>query len=107
MKFKYINLFILLLILSSCQKIDDELKFRIDSLYEHTILMGEYSTEEQLETIGLDMSFIKDSGNIRPEEKVSQMNKAFRIEPSGSAEDQVTRLEEKMNLMMEEWSRLQ
>ncbi|MCM2325351.1 MAG: hypothetical protein NDI94_02720 [Candidatus Woesearchaeota archaeon] len=107
MKSNYINLFIMILVLSSCQRIDDDLKFRIDSLYEHTVLMGEYSTEEQLDSIGLDMSYITMSEGMSAEDKVSQMNQAFGIAPSRDIESQVARLEEKMNEMMEEWSRLQ
>ncbi len=102
---------ILLLVLSACQEIksqeiDENLKFRINSLYEHTILMGEYSNNEVLDKICLDMSKIK-AGNISEEEKIRQMALAFNATISGNIENQVKILEARMESMMDYWNEAQ
>lgn len=101
----------LLLILSACQQIksqeiDENLKFRIDSLYEHTILMGEYSSKDVLDRICLDMSKIN-AGNISEEEKIRQMALAFNTTISGNMENQVKILETRMEHMMDYWNEAQ
>jgi hypothetical protein len=102
---------LLALVLAACQqgtdKFDEDLSFRVDSLYEHTIIMIESSEPAVLDRICLDWRQIEFLYNMTPEDKISQMALAFNVTLSGNSESQVTLLEDKMGRMMDHWNEAQ
>ena len=98
---------ILLLILSACagDSINKEIVLRVDILYGHTALMDNYATQEQLLEIGLDMSKINDSSLVSTSEKVMQMEESFGITPSGTYENRIDVLEDRMARIMLLWEK--
>ena len=110
---KKIVLVILLILVVACQSrkseelIDENLKFRVDSLYEHTKIMAESSTPEVLDKICLDMTQMKELDTLTTEEKIIQMTNAFNVTLSGNPENQVKLLEARMAKMMDYWNEAQ
>ena len=98
----------LLVLLSSCtNQIPEDILFRVDVLYEHTILMEELSTNDVLYRINLDMDKINYFKGITTQDKINQMSQAYNIEVSGGYNQQIELLEKRMEEMMIMWSDLQ
>ena len=108
--YKLLFYFIVLLILSTActqQKPTNDLTFRIEILYEHTLLMEDYSTPDMLNTLNLDINKLTNTENLNSHEKINELANAYNIEVSGSIENQIIILENKMEKMMNEWNELQ
>jgi hypothetical protein len=99
-------MFIFLLVLTACTSpalTEDDL-FRIKVLYDHTIIMIEFSTEEQLENVNLDPQYIQNRLGITHEERISQMEQAFGANLSRySTKEKIDILGEIMSDMMESY----
>ena len=83
--------------------VTDDYDFRVEVLYEHTLLMQQYSNASVLNQIGLNMSFFPtDSSFLSVSKKHEILQDAYDLDSAS-----VSELEEEMNLMMDKWSELQ
>lgn len=81
--------------------ISDNLNFRINVLYTHTIQMGDYYTETQLTKINLKTSHLSNQETLTPIQKIEELEKSYNIETYGATENKIEQLEEKMYELME------
>jgi len=88
-------------------ELTEDIKFRVEVLYEHTLLMDEYSSVEVLKTINLDMLKIDNYEGITHEDMINQMAESFSLEVSGSYEEKITELEHQMDIIMTDWAKLE
>ncbi|MBT3463721.1 hypothetical protein HOD20_10335 [archaeon] len=101
---KFTILLILIILISSCtQKLSDDVIFRIDILYEHTILMEDYSKPETLQSMNIDVDVLEPSESIDTIRKMELLEMSYGMETEGTYEERVSQLEDKMNQLMDEW----
>lgn len=82
---------------------EDEL-FQIDVLYDHTVIMIEFSSPNELSRVNLQPEYIQQRFGLTPEEKVTQLEQAFSADLGNiSIQEKIVRLEEIMNYMMLNW----
>lgn len=102
-------IFLLLILFVGCtsqfkeDKIDEDLEFRINVLYGHTLVMQNYSSKEELQKLGLDVSALDNVSFLTSIQKVDILEKSYSIEGRGTYENRVERLENKMNQIMESY----
>jgi hypothetical protein len=97
---------LLAIVAASCQAgITEDQIFRIESLYEHTVLMRDMSDPFVLQMVRLDASAIVEGKATGPEEKMVQLESSMGVAPKGGYEERITALEIRMNDMMKEWAR--
>ncbi len=100
---------ILLILFTGCtsqtkeDKIDEDLEFRINVLYGHTLVMQDYSSKEELLKLGLDVTVLDNVSFLTPIQKVDILEKSYNIEGKGTYENRVEKLENKMNKIMESY----
>jgi hypothetical protein len=106
---QHIFLIFFILFVSSCSsnKITEDIETRVDILYEHTVLMDQYSTNEELLGFGLDMSKLSNNEDLTTVDMMDEMESSYSIELDGTYEAQVQKLEDKMTLIMDEWAKLE
>lgn len=94
--------------LTACKPdtLDEDLIFRVDSLYEHTIIMEELSSKEILHEVNLDTSKIKRNSLLTTEDKIVLLEEGYRVIARGSYKSRVKRLEDTMVEMMYTWGEL-
>ena len=108
MKIKFL-FFILLFVLSGCtnqvkdDNINQDLRMRINILYEHTIMMKELSSNEKMLELGINASDLSRNGLLLPEQKIIILEKSYNIKGNESYETRVEVLEDKMNEIMLKW----
>ena len=108
MKINYLTLFFLLLVFSSCSssksELNEDVVFRVNSLYEHSILMVELSSKEKLESLGLNGENLRRDSSLSPEDKVKILEEAYYMDLGDKKiEEKIGLLEEKMVELMENW----
>ena len=114
MKKTYLNSFlfifiIFILIFSGCStqkskdEIDQDLRMRINILYEHTIMMQELSGNERMVELGINASNMNRNELLMPEQKIILLEKAYNINSKGNYINRVEVLEDKMNEVMLKW----
>lgn len=100
---KQIIIFLSLVLLAGCSnELTEELQWRVDFLYAHTIEMERLSSPKMLQELRLDISYLQGE-NLTTAEKISQLEQAYGMKTSGSRENRITQLEMRMNEMMEGW----
>ncbi len=105
-------IFVILVLFSGCteqikeDKIDQDLRMRINILYEHTIMMKEISSNEKMIQLGIDSNNLVRNDLLLPEQKIEILEKAYNLETSGNYEKRVKVLEDKMNEVMLNWSQI-
>lgn len=104
-----IVLFSILLFIVSCsaEKITDDITIRIEILYEHSVLMVDYSTNEELLQIGLDLSKLSNNDDLTALDMMNEMADSYDIKIDGTYDNQITQLEDKMTIIMEKWVELE
>lgn len=103
---KLILIFVLLLLISGCSSdtLTEEIEFRVTVLYSHTLQMRDISDSAILDKISLDISVLVDNNNnLTTDDKIEILSLAYGIEVSGTYEEKLILLEDKMVLMMEEY----
>lgn len=96
--------FLLFLGCSSEYEITDDDVFLVDVLYEHTIMMVELSSDEQLEKIGLNGKNLKRDILLTTSDKILLLEIAYGLDLGDKRVDKKIKiLEEKMVDMMEDW----
>ena len=109
MKLKIFIISFLLILLSSCSspqkyELNEEEIFRINSLYEHTLIMIDLSTEEQMEKLNIDVTKLKRNIIIIPEYKINLLEQAYNMDLENKKLDvKIELLENKMVELMENW----
>lgn len=109
MKKFFVLIFILLVLFAGCtnqvkeNKIDEDLEFRINTLYGHTLIMEQYSSKEDLIKFGLDVTVLDNTSFLTPMQKVDILEKSYNIKTEGNYEERVKKLENKMNQIMESY----
>ena len=101
-----ILIFFFLLFFSGCTPdvLTEEIEFRVTVLYSHTLQMKDISDEVTLDKIGLDVSgLIKEVKSLSADEKIEILSSAYGLKVSGTYEEKLIILEDKMVLMMEEY----
>lgn len=103
--FKLIFIFLLIALTGCVQsELSDDEMFRINYLYEHTIIMIDFATPTQLEHVNLDKSHIQNRLGISYEEKVKQLELAFGLDlEEYTINEKIYFLEITMDKMMENW----
>lgn len=106
---QYIFLIFFMLFATSCStdKITEDIETRVEILYEHTLLMEEYSTNEELLGFGLDISKLSNNEELTTVEMMNEMASSYNIDINGTFDNQVNQLENKMTLIMDEWTKLE
>jgi len=106
MKSILLILFVSLIALSGCasassdiEAIDESDDFRISVLYEHTVLMIQYSTPEEIKSLGLQSEYMVDSEFLTKDEKVANLGLAYN-----TTNTEIVHLENIMVEMMEKWA---
>lgn len=101
-------LFFVVLFTSGCASppntFTEDQQFRIDSLYEHTLIMIELSSNDVLLEIGLDPSTIVPNENLSPDEQLTRLTDSFHVTLSGNTEQDILALEHRMSQMMQVWT---
>ncbi|MDO8480758.1 MAG: hypothetical protein Q7S65_02970 [Nanoarchaeota archaeon] len=94
----------LAVLIVACSPLNDDSKFRIDSLYEHTLIMEELSTPELLREIGLDATQLDKRQGMSYDDKLAQLEAAMGERSEGNYNARIERLEKRMNQMMQFWA---
>lgn len=84
-------------------KINEDLEFRINVLYGHTLVMEQYSSKDELQKLGLNVSVLDNQSILTPIQKIDILEKSYNIKKSGTYENRVEKLEKKMNQIMENY----
>ena len=93
-----------LTVFSQSYEITEDDKFKADILYEHSVMMVEYSSKEQLEKIGLDGSKLIRNDFLSAEEKVKIMEESYGLNLKDLRFDKkLETLDKEMLKMMENW----
>ena len=97
-------LLLCIIALSSCavnqtQEIEESDDFRVGVLYEHTVLMIEYSNPDEIKEIGLLAEHIVDSTLLSTDDKLTRLTKAYNTTNSD-----IGHLEDVMVEMMDKWA---
>ncbi len=118
-KIKIITLIFGVVIFSGCSNNSDfveleynynvtnkDINFRVNSLYEHTKIMIQLASDEQLDKISLDKSFIDDEIFLSIDKKVNNMEKAYGVINvyDNDMDSRVEVLENRMDEMMDVWN---
>ena len=74
-------------------------EFRVNVLYEHTVLMIQYSQGVNLEEIGLYVEYIEDGSYLTTDKKVERLMQAYNTTNSS-----IKNLENIMVVMMDDWA---
>jgi hypothetical protein len=109
MKFKLLFILSILILFSACSNNSDyefteEDIFNINLLYEHTIMMVELSTPEQVESLGIDGTNLKRNNLLTPIEKEKLLEEAYGLDLGSKRFDKKLEiLEDEMIEMMKNW----
>ena len=105
---KILLLGIFILFLVACNSsINEEQEIRTEILYAHTWQMIQLSSQETLDEIGLNITFLDNRPGITHDEMLSQLEQSYNVTNTGSYEKRISRLEKRMEEMMIEWDRLE
>ena len=78
---------------------------RINILYEHTIIMLELSSQEQLKELGLNGENLKRDSLLSSQDKIRLLEEAYYLDLGNKRIDKkIVLLEDKMLDMMKNWS---
>ncbi|MEK6967562.1 MAG: hypothetical protein AABX51_02945 [Nanoarchaeota archaeon] len=102
---KVIIIILTMLLLIGCtQQITKKQEQRINILYEHTKLMIQASTAQQLDKIGVNAKdFVPAVTSIQ---KLVILERTMRLQGTGDAESRISNAESAMNQLMIRWSKL-
>mgnify|MGYP006928307690 CR=1 FL=1 len=110
MRFKTLILitFISLFLISGCLQKEYEItpddKFRVETLYVHSILMVELSSKDTLKKVGLNPNNLKRDPFYSIEKKLSLLEEAYGLNlENKNFKEKLIILETKMAEMMETW----
>ena len=82
----------------------DEELFRIDSLFEHTIMMIDFSSQRQIERVGLNTTGLERTLGQGPLDKLQILQDSYGVDLSNETyADQILLLENIMLEMMVDW----
>jgi hypothetical protein len=109
MRFKLLIISSILILFSACSLGEYELTeddiFRVNSLYEHTIMMVELSTPEKLKELSLNGANLKRDPLLSSQDKIKLLEEAYYVDLGNKRLDKkINLLEEKMVELMENWS---
>jgi len=80
--------------------------FRVDVLYDHTRLMKDYATPEELKALNLDLYKLNPTFATTREQKIRQLSESYHFYPQETEEERITMLEEHMGKLMIRWEQM-
>ncbi|MCA9459016.1 MAG: hypothetical protein KC550_00545 [Nanoarchaeota archaeon] len=108
MRIKILFVLLFFILFSGCSVNEAELNekdvFRVNSLYEHSIMMVELSSENTLKELSLNGSNLKRDLTLSTEDKIKLIEKAYNMNLEGKRLDEkINLLESRMDEMMKNW----
>lgn len=96
-----------MVILAGCsqkkEEFDQDMRMRVNFLYEHTIMMTELSSEEKMAKLKINTENLTRNELYTTDNKLELLEKSYGVNTTGSYDKRIAILEKRMADMMKKW----